>query len=61
MADRLDGFVGRDLVAGPMVAFDTRLGGKAPLSVSLRWVPTIYSRNRLDSPGTIMGTLTVAF
>ena len=61
LADRLDGFVGRDLVAGPMVAFDTRLGGKAPLSVSLRWVPTIYSRNRLDSPGTIMGTLTVAF
>ena len=31
------------------------------MSLSLRWVPTIYSKNRLDSPSTVMGTLTIAF
>jgi hypothetical protein len=60
-ADQLDGFIGRDWTAGPILTYDTRLGGKAPLSFSLRWVPTIYSKNRLDSSSTVMGTFTMAF
>lgn len=61
LAEGLNGFVGRDWAAGPVATYDTRLSGKASMSVSLRWVPTIYSKNRLDSPTTVMGTLTVAF
>jgi hypothetical protein len=60
-ADQLDGFIGSDWTAGPILTYDTRLGGKAPLSFSLRWVPTIYSKNRLDSSSTVMGTFTMAF
>ena len=61
LAEGLNGFVGRDWAAGPIATYDTRLSGKTPMSLSLRWVPTIYSKNRLDSPGTVMGTLTIAF
>ena len=60
-ADRLNGFVGRDWAAGPILTYDTKLEGKVPLSFSLRWVPTISSKNRLDSPNTVMGTITLAF
>ena len=61
LAEGLNGFVGRDWAAGPIATYDTRLSGKTPMSLSLRWVPTIYSKNRLDSPSTVMGTLTIAF
>ena len=61
LAEGLNGFVGRDWAAGPIATYDTRLSGKTPMSLSLRWIPTIYSKNRLDSPGTVMGTLTIAF
>jgi hypothetical protein len=60
-ADKLNGFVGRDWTAGPILTYDTRLGEKTPLSFSLRWVPTISSKNRLDSSSTVMGTITLAF
>src|SRR5262245_36711581 len=60
-ADKLDGFVGRDWTAGPILTYDTKLEGKLPLSFSLRWVPTISSKNRLDSSSTVMGTFTLAF
>ncbi|WP_019448745.1 transporter [Cupriavidus sp. BIS7] len=60
-ADRLNGFRGRDFAMGPIVTYDTKLGGKAPLSFSLRWVPTVTSTNRLDSTATVMGTATLIF
>jgi hypothetical protein len=60
-ADRLDGFVGYDWAVGPIIAYDTRLAGGAPLSFSLRWVPTIASRNRLSSESTVLGTITLVF
>jgi len=60
-ADRLNGFRGHDFTIGPIVTYDTKLGGKAPLSFSLRWVPTVTSKNRLDSTATVMATATLVF
>ena len=60
-ADRLDGFVGHDFTIGPIVTYETKLGGKAPLSASLRWVPSVTSTNRLKSTKTIMATATLVF
>ncbi|BBU33132.1 hypothetical protein BTHE68_68660 (plasmid) [Burkholderia sp. THE68] len=60
-ADRLDGFVGHDFTVGPIVTYDTKLGGKAPLSASLRWVPSVTSTNRLKSTKTFMATATLVF
>jgi hypothetical protein len=59
-ADKLNGFVGYDWGAGPIVTYDTKLAGKAPLEFSLRWVPTVASRNRL-SGDTVMGTASLVF
>jgi len=61
MADKLGGFVGYDWAAGPILTYDTKLAEKMPLSLSLRWVPTIASGNRLNSPSTAMGTVTLLF
>ncbi|WP_087046523.1 SphA family protein [Caballeronia ptereochthonis] len=60
-ADRLDGFVGRDFTVGPIVTYDTRLGGKTSLSASMRWVPSVVSVNRLKSTRTFMATATLVF
>lgn len=60
-ADRLNGFVGEDWAVGPIITYDTKLNGKTPLSASLRWVPTVSSRNRPSSTSTVMATATVAF
>jgi len=60
-ADRLNGFRGNDWALGPVVSYDTKLSGGAPLSMSLRWVPTISSKNRLDSRKTVMATATLVF
>ncbi|WP_371319772.1 transporter [Variovorax sp. dw_308] len=60
-ADRLNGFKGHDWALGPVVSYDTKLGGKAPLSMSLRWVPTVSSKNRIDSRKTVMATATLIF
>jgi len=60
-ADKLGGFVGYDWTVGPILTYDTKLGGKMPLSFSLRWVPTIASKNRMSSPSTVMGTVTLVF
>jgi len=60
-ADRLGGFRGWDWALGPIVTWDTKVSGEHPLSMSLRWVPTISSHNRLDSTATVMGTVTVVF
>lgn len=59
-ADRLNGFQGHDFAIGPIVTYDTKLGGRHPLSFGLRWVPTVNSRNRLDSTSTFMATATLA-
>jgi hypothetical protein len=59
--EMLGGFVGLDRVIGPILAYDTQLAGNAPLSFSLRRVPTIASRNRLSSESTVMGTVTLIF
>jgi hypothetical protein len=61
LADRLNGFVGRDFALGPIVTYDTKLNGKLPLSASIRWVPTIASTNRVRSTRSFMATMTVAF
>jgi len=58
-ADRLHGFRGHDFAIGPIVTYDTKLGGKTPLSFGLRWVPTVSSKNRLDSTATFMMTATL--
>ncbi|WP_321797986.1 transporter [Caballeronia sp. J97] len=60
-ADRLDGFVGHDFSIGPIITYETRLGGKTPLSASLRWVPSVASTNRLKSTKTFMATATLVF
>jgi hypothetical protein len=60
-ADRLDGFVGHDFTVGPIVTYDTKLGGKAPFSASVRWVPSVTSTNRLKSTKTFMATATLIF
>lgn len=57
-ADKLNGFVGYDWTIGPILSYDTKLAGKAPLSFSL---PTIASNNRLNSTSTAMGTVTLLF
>lgn len=61
IADRLNGFRGHDLAIGPIVTYDTKVGGKHPLSLGLRWVPTVTSKNRLDSTSTFMATATLVF
>jgi hypothetical protein len=61
LADRLDGFIGHDYTVGPILTYDMKLGGKAPLSASLRWVPSISSKNRLNSTKTILATATLVF
>lgn len=60
-ADKLSGFRGYDWSVGPIVTYDTKIGGKTPLSMTLRWVPTVSSKNRLSSTSTVMATATVAF
>jgi len=52
---------GHDFSLGPIITYGTRLGGKAPFSASLRWVPSISSTNRLKSTSTVMATATLAF
>ncbi|CAG9172723.1 SphA family protein [Cupriavidus pampae] len=60
-ADRLNGFVGRDWAIGPILTYDTKVGAKSMLSLGLRWVPTVSSKNRIDSTRTFMGTATLVF
>ncbi|VVE36998.1 phenol degradation protein meta [Pandoraea pneumonica] len=60
-ADRLNGFRGYDWSIGPIVTYDTKIGGKNPLSLTLRWVPTVASKNRLSSTSTVMATATIGF
>ena len=59
-ANELNGFVGHEWNGGPIVTYDTKLAGKAPLGFSLRWVPSIESDKRL-SGDTIMATATLIF
>lgn len=61
LADRLGGFRGYDWALGPIATYDTKVEGKLPLSFSVRWVPTISSRNRIDSTKTVMASATMAF
>ena len=60
-ADALNGFQGHDWALGPVLTYDTKLADKAPLSFSIRWVPTVESKNRLKSTSTIMATGTLIF
>jgi hypothetical protein len=61
VADRLNGFRGSDFTMGPIVTYDTKLAGKAPLSFSLRWIPTVASKNRMASTATALATATLIF
>jgi hypothetical protein len=60
-ADALNGFRGRDWAIGPIITYDTKLDSTCSLSLGLRWVPTVSSKNRLDSNNTFMGTATLVF
>lgn len=60
-ADRLNGFRGHDWALGPIVTYDTKVGARSKLSLGLRWVPTVASKNRIDSTKTFMGTATLVF
>lgn len=60
-ADLLNGFVGHDWSVGPILTYDTKIDGKLPLSLSLRWVPTVSSTNRLHRTATVMGSATLIF
>jgi hypothetical protein len=60
-ADRLNGFVGHDFALGPIVTYDTKIAGKAPVSASLRWVPSVTSTNRLKSTKSFLATATLIF
>jgi len=57
-ADKLHGFQGYDISAGPYLSYSTKLGGKAPLSFSLRWVPTLTSRDRINGD-TVLASFTL--
>jgi hypothetical protein len=61
VADRLDGFVGHDFTVGPIVTYEMKVAGKAPLSMSVRWVPSVTSTNRLKSTKTFLATATLVF
>lgn len=58
-ADRLNGFRGYDVSLGPIVSYAGTLRGN-PFEASLRWVPTIASKNRLEGD-TVMATATLVF
>lgn len=60
-ADRLNGFKGRDWALGPILTYDKKLSDSRSLSMSVRWVPTISSKNRLDSSDTVMATAALIF
>ncbi|MBB5190740.1 hypothetical protein HNQ50_001462 [Silvimonas terrae] len=60
-AAKLNGFKGHDYAIGPIVTYDATLDTKHTLSLGLRWVPTVSSKNRLDSQHTFMGTALMAF
>ncbi|MEM5429291.1 transporter [Cupriavidus oxalaticus] len=60
-ADRLNGFRGHDWAIGPVLTYDTKVGTKSKLSLGLRWVPTVSSKNRIDSTRTFMGSATLIF
>jgi hypothetical protein len=47
LADRLNGFKGREVALGPIVTYSTKVG-PLPLSTSLRWLGTVYNRDRMD-------------
>ncbi|SEJ70425.1 hypothetical protein SAMN05216550_107267 [Paraburkholderia tropica] len=61
IADQLNGFRGHDSALGPIITYGTKIGGKVPFSASLRWMPTIASKSRLNSTASVMATATLAF
>jgi len=48
LADRLDGFEGSSVALGPIATYNTLISGKLPFTATLRWTPTVESRNRLS-------------
>ncbi|ALM82981.1 transporter [Bordetella sp. N] len=60
-ANKLNGFKGHDLSLGPIVTYDRKLSAERSLSMSLRWVPTVASTNRLDSGSTVMASVALVF
>jgi hypothetical protein len=48
LADRLNGFEGSSVALGPIATYNTLISGKLPFTATLRWTPTVESRNRLS-------------
>lgn len=59
-ASKLHGFLGHDITVGPYLSYGTKIGGLMPLSLSLRWVPTVNSENRVNGDA-VLGSITVIF
>jgi hypothetical protein len=47
LAERLNGFRGREVAVGPIVTYATKVGA-LPLSTSLRWLETVSQKDRMD-------------
>ncbi|MCH2220155.1 MAG: transporter, partial [Dechloromonas sp.] len=47
LADRLNGFRGYSVAAGAIVTYATKLSRSQPLDLSLRWTPSVASKNRM--------------
>lgn len=60
LADRLNGFRGYSVAMGPIVTYSTKLGGTFPLDATLRWTPSIASRNRMEGHAFML-TATIPF
>lgn len=60
LADKLNGFRGYSVALGPIVTYSMKLGGARQLDATLRWTPSIASRNRMEVYD-IMFTASVPF
>jgi hypothetical protein len=48
LADKLNGFRGYSVALGPIVTYSMKLGETRTLDATLRWTPSIASRNRME-------------
>lgn len=48
LADKLNGFRGYSVALGPIVTYSMKIGEARQLDATLRWTPSIASRNRME-------------
>ncbi len=59
LAKQLNGFRGRSVSIGPVVALSTKVGNQ-PVDASLQWAPSVDSKNRVEG-NAVMFTATIPF